>query len=98
MADIGYNCCASTESLKEVLHPFIYENNKLTERDVALIVGMMANYHTSSRTALQQPSSLPFLSCFGAPSYNDDDEDERELQSWNVAVFVEVMRELVCGI
>lgn len=54
---MGYSATSSVESLNEILSQF----NKITEQDVARIVGMMVNTHTGleSKSGQQQDKEKP---------------------------------------
>lgn len=82
MEDLGYACCESAETLKEILSQF----PKLEERDVALILGMMARTHTGCEGVDSFITNFP-------PAAGE--KFETRTKSWNVNIFTEVIKELV---
>jgi hypothetical protein len=86
MEDLGYACCESQTTLKDVLQEF----PELKEMDIALILGMMA------RTNANLESGLPFCRDFPAsePTIEKDKQDSAP-KGWNTNVFIDVLKELV---
>lgn len=82
MQDLGYSCCESSQTLKEV---FSETSTTLKEKDVALILSMMARTHSSLDSGIK-------LASFKSAS---SEEKVSESKTWNINVFVEVVKELV---
>lgn len=97
MEDIGYGCCASVATLKELLSQF----PRLKEQDVALILGVMAKSHAGDTSVVSSSTSddnpFPLYISF-SPAMPDEGKETRDPKSWDVSVFVDVVKELVCAL
>ena len=99
--DIGYSCCASVASLKDLLQQF----PKLKEQDVALIIGAMAKSHSPEGSSIGSSNftngdenfALPLYTSFSASV--EESKDAKEVKGWDAnlhaSVFVDTVKELV---
>eukprot|EP01119_Soliformovum_irregulare_P023182 TRINITY_DN8072_c0_g1_i1.p1 TRINITY_DN8072_c0_g1~~TRINITY_DN8072_c0_g1_i1.p1 ORF type:complete len:2236 (-),score=833.72 TRINITY_DN8072_c0_g1_i1:325-7032(-) len=84
MEDIGYSCCESPSTLKDLLAQF----PPLNELDVARIIGMMARTH-AGLDASPQPLFVDF-----PPKQSNSDRGESNLKTWNINIFSDVIKEM----
>jgi CCR4-NOT transcription complex subunit 1 len=90
--DIGYSSTVSASALKELLGQF----PKLKEQDVALTLGVMSRTHTTTPTDVSaDDAGLPLCTTFpGANAPAGMPDTIATPTSWNVAVFVDTLKEL----
>jgi hypothetical protein len=86
MEEIGYSCCETPHNLRDILKEF----PELRESDVARIVGMMARTYTGLEGGVGLYDFPPtgFNAVVG-----DKPLDSSSSKSWNIAVFVDVLKE-----
>jgi CCR4-NOT transcription complex subunit 1 len=84
LEDLGYSCCSSIATLKEVLQQF----PALREADVASIVALMVRTYSGLEDSVGLALFTPGASADGPP------EAPVQPQSWNVNVFVDTVKEL----
>eukprot|EP00742_Colponemidia_sp_Colp-10_P004133 GILJ01004411.1.p1 GENE.GILJ01004411.1~~GILJ01004411.1.p1 ORF type:complete len:2283 (+),score=370.59 GILJ01004411.1:173-7021(+) len=94
MEDLGHHCCATPAALREVFSQF----SDITEKDIAMILGMMARTHQPSDDAtsamLQSAfSALQDHGRHGLMNAPAADAASRGL-TWNIDVFVTTVNEM----
>eukprot|EP01113_Clastostelium_recurvatum_P016806 TRINITY_DN1971_c0_g1_i2.p1 TRINITY_DN1971_c0_g1~~TRINITY_DN1971_c0_g1_i2.p1 ORF type:complete len:2308 (-),score=670.74 TRINITY_DN1971_c0_g1_i2:313-7236(-) len=85
MEELGPTCTSSAAMLRDTLEPF----PKLKEKDVAMLLGMMAR-RSASNEPQEDASVLPLVTNFTIPTPTAD----ATTTSWNAQVFVDTIREL----
>jgi hypothetical protein len=100
MEDLGCSCCASVSVFKDLLQQF----PKLKEQDIALMLGTMARTHNTTENSNMnnnnvgmedgKESGFPLYTSFS--SVHDEGKESKDVKSWDAAVFVDTIKELVC--
>jgi len=85
MEDIGYSCCESAVSFKDLLSQF----PELKEADIAQIIGVMARTHTVLEGGVALYKDFPPTTDFSV-----SDKADQVAKSWNLNVFIDVMKEM----
>ncbi|XP_073515919.1 CCR4-NOT transcription complex subunit 1 isoform X2 [Phyllobates terribilis] len=90
MQEVGYSFCASVEECRNIIVQFGVR--EVTAAQVARVLGMMARTHSG----LTDGISLQSISPPGSGIWSDgkDKSDSVQAHTWNVEVFIDVVKEL----
>lgn len=90
MQEVGYSFCASVEECRNIIVQFGVR--EVTAVQVARVLGMMARTHSG----LTDGISLQSISSPGSGIWSDgkDKNDSVQAHTWNVEVFIDVVKEL----
>ncbi|XP_069595657.1 CCR4-NOT transcription complex subunit 1 isoform X3 [Ranitomeya imitator] len=90
MQEVGYSFCASVEECRNIIVQFGVR--EVTAAQVARVLGMMARTHSG----LTDGISLQSITSPGSGIWSDgkDKSDSVQAHTWNVEVFIDVVKEL----
>ncbi|XP_073420481.1 CCR4-NOT transcription complex subunit 1 isoform X2 [Dendrobates tinctorius] len=90
MQEVGYSFCASVEECRNIIVQFGVR--EVTAAQVARVLGMMARTHSG----LTDGISLQSITSPGSGIWSDgkDKSDSVQVHTWNVEVFIDVVKEL----
>nr|CAB3232164.1 CCR4-NOT transcription complex subunit 1 [Phallusia mammillata] len=84
--EVGYTSCASVEVCRKTLH--VYKFHTVNASQVARVLSMM------SRTQSDSIESVALLQSLSGGWAENKDKTDETLNSWNVPVFIQVVREM----
>jgi hypothetical protein len=87
MEDLGYACCETPASFKELLAQF----PEIKETDVAQILGMLARTHSS----LEGQGTTFYKDFPPTTDFTVSEKVEQPPKSWKIEVITDVLKELV---